>query len=217
MKKKVAVILSGCGRDDGSEIHESVLTLLALDEANAEACCLAPDLPQYQVVDAYHNTPMDEQRNILIESARIARGAIQPLETAHPDDYDAAIIPGGFGAALNLSDFAQKGEACGILPALSSFIHALAGAGKPVGFICIAPALISKIYGPGITHTIGNDKATAEKITAMGGIHQACTVDSCVIDTNHKVVSTPAYMLAHSIKDAAAGIKQLVAAVLNLI
>lgn len=215
--KKVAVILSGCGRDDGSEIHESVLTLLALDEAGAEACCLAPDIAQHQVIDAYHNKVMTEQRNVLVESARIARGVIQPLETANHDDYDAAILPGGFGAALNLSDFATQGQACAVLPCLTQFIQALAKAGKPVGFICIAPALISKIYGPGVTHTIGTDIQTAEAITAMGGIHQICAVDACVIDKQHKVVSTPAYMLAHSIKEAAAGIKQLVTAVLNLI
>lgn len=214
--KKVAVILSGCGRDDGSEIHESVLTLLALDEAGAQACCLAPNIAQHRVVDAYHNKTMTEQRNVLVESARIARGVIQPLETANPDDYDAAILPGGFGAALNLSDFALKGKDCQIVSSVKTFIQGLAKAGKPVGFICIAPALISKIYGPGITQTIGNDTQTAEAITAMGGIHQNCTVETCVVDKQHKIVSTPAYMLARSIKEAAAGIKQLVAAVLNL-
>ena len=214
--KKVAVILSGCGRDDGSEIHESVLTLLALDEAQAEIFCLAPNILQHQVVDAYHNETTAEERNVLVESARIARGAIKSLETANPNDYDAAILPGGFGAALNLSDFALKGKECSVLPCLTKFIQALARAGKPVGFICIAPALISKIYGPGITQTIGTDQSTADMITAMGGIHQTCAVHSCVIDQKHKVVSTPAYMLAHSIKEAAAGIKQLVAAVLNL-
>ena len=214
--KKVAVILSGCGRDDGSEIHESVLTLLALDQAGVEACCLAPNTPQYRVVDAYHDQVVDETRNVLIESARIARGAIQPLETASPEDYDAAILPGGFGAALNLSDFGLKGKDCTVLPSVTTFIQALAQAGKPVGFICIAPSLISKIYGPGVTHTIGNDQITAQAIEAMGGIHKPCAADNCIIDLKHKVVSTPAYMLAGSIKEAAAGINQLVAAVLKL-
>lgn len=215
--KKVAVILSGCGRDDGSEIHESVLALLALDQAGVEACCLAPNIPQYRVVDAYHNQVVDEKRNVLIESARIARGNIHPLETANPADYDAAILPGGFGAALNLSDFGLKGNDCTVLPSVTTFIQTLAQAEKPVGFICIAPSLISKIYGPGVTHTIGNDQTTAQAIEAMGGIHQHCAVDSCVVDLKHKVVSTPAYMLAGSIKEAAAGINQLVAAVLKLI
>lgn len=215
--KKVAVILSGCGRDDGSEIHESVLTLLALDQAGVAACCLAPNISQYQVVDAYHNQVVSEKRNVLVESARIARGNIKPLETAKPEDYDAAILPGGFGAALNLSDFALHGADCQVLPCVTTFIQALAQAKKPVGFICIAPALISKIYGPGVTQTIGNDHTTAEAIEAMGGIHKPCTVDSCIVDLQHKVVSTPAYMLARSIKEAAAGINQLVTAVIKLI
>ncbi|MFA6041031.1 MAG: isoprenoid biosynthesis glyoxalase ElbB [Methylophilus sp.] len=194
--KKIAVILSGCGRDDGSEIHESVLTLLALDKAGVRYQCLAPNINQQRVMNHYTNEASPEIRNVLVESARIARGEIKPLEEANPDDYDAAILPGGFGTALNLSNFATQGAECEVIPSVKRFIQGLAKAGKPVGFICIAPVMVSNIYGPGVKHTIGCDAATADLINAMGGLHQNCFVEDCVVDSQHKVVSTPAYMLA---------------------
>lgn len=214
--KKVAVILSGCGSQDGSEIHEAVLTLLALDQAGLAYQCLAPDIKQLRVVNHLTGDTTPETRQVLIEAARIARGNIQALEKANAADYDAAILPGGFGAALNLSDFALKGAECSVLPSVKQFVQALAKGNKPVGFICIAPSMISKIYGPGVKHTLGNHPDRVNDIEKMGGKHESCNADACIIDDKHKVVSTPAYLVSKSIKEIAIGIEKLVLAVQNL-
>jgi len=218
MAKTIAVILSGCGRGDGSEIHESVLTLLAIARMGARAACLAPDIMQRQVLNHLTDqVDINEQRNVLVESARIARGEIQNIRDADFSQLDAAIYPGGFGAALNLSDFATKAADCEIQSDVLAFAKHMANAHKPQGFICIAPVMISKIYGAGVLHTIGNDNNTARAINSMGGIHQDCAVDEMILDTKHKVVSSPAYMLAKSITEVEAGITKLVRAVIEMI
>lgn len=215
--KKVAVVLSGCGVFDGSEIHESVLTLLALSRAGAEYQCLAPDKLQRRVVNHLTGKEEPEQsRNVLVEAARIARGKIIDLAEANPDHYDALIFPGGFGAATNLCDFAISGASCEVEPVVLHFTRAMAAAKKPVGFICIAPAMIAKIYGSGIKMTIGNDPETIKTLTAMGNDHIECSVADCIIDNQHKVVSTPAYMLGQTIAEVAEGIDKLVKSVLEL-
>lgn len=214
--KKVALILSGAGVFDGSELHEAVLSLLALDRAGAQVQCFAPDIPQHHVINHLTGEVMHESRNVLVESARIARGAIKPLSQAEARDFDAAVLPGGFGAAKNLCDFAFKGADCTVNPELERFLKAMAAAKKPVGFICIAPALIPRIYGQGVECTIGTDAQTAAVIAAMGGVHQPCPVSGIVVDEARRCVSTPAYMLAGSIKEAAEGIDALVARVLSL-
>ncbi|MEG5265107.1 isoprenoid biosynthesis glyoxalase ElbB [Pseudomonas sp. JDS28PS106] len=216
MHKKVAVILSGCGVYDGAEIHESVLTLLRLDQRGAEVQCFAPDIPQHHVVNHLTGGEMPETRNVLIESARIARGAIKDIREADVNEFDALIVPGGFGAAKNLSDLASQGAACRVESQLLTLAEAFAVAGKPVGLICISPALAAKIYGPGVTCTIGNDPDTAAAITKMGGLHEECEVTEIVEDTARKLVTTPAYMVAKSISEAAAGINKLVDRVLEL-
>jgi len=210
---KIAVVLSGCGVFDGSEIHESILTLLAIDQQGASYQCLAPNVTQTKVVNHLNQQPADEQRNVLVEAARIARGNIIDIKQANAADFDAAIFPGGFGAVLNLSNFAIAGADCDVQADVLKFGKAMAQAGKPMGFICIAPTMISKIYGPGILQTIGNDAATAQTITTMGGEHQNCTVREIAIDEKRKVVSTPAYMLAQHISEAADGINKLVDAI----
>jgi enhancing lycopene biosynthesis protein 2 len=215
--KKIAVILSGCGAMDGSEIHESVLTLLALSKQGVHYQCLAPNMPQSRVINHFSKLPESTRRNILEEAARIARGDIIDITQARVKDYAAVIIPGGSGAAWNLSDFASKGVACTVQPDVAHFVKAMAQAGKPLGFICIAPVLIAKILGPGIKMTIGNDQATADKVTAMGNIHVECRVTECIVDDLHKVVSTPAYMLGKSIAEVASGIEALVQQILNFI
>lgn len=215
--KKVGVVLSGCGVKDGSEIHESVLTLLALTQAGACYQCLAPNIAQTQVINHYTGERMPEKRHVLVEAARIARGDILDLATANPAELDAAIFPGGFGAALNLCDFATQGEACTIEPHVLAFAKAMLAQKKPLGFICIAPAMIPKIVGAGASLTIGNDRETARKIEAMGGKHVSCAVTACVTDTNARIVSTPAYMLAKNIGEAFIGIEKLVRQVLDLI
>lgn len=216
MHKKVAVILSGCGVYDGAEIHESVLTLLRLDQRGAEVQCFAPDIAQHHVVNHLTGEEMPESRNVLVESARIARGAVKDIREADVNQFDALIIPGGFGSAKNLSDLASQGPACRVESQVLTLAEAFAVAGKPVGLICITPALAAKIYGPGVLCTIGNDPDTAAAITKMGGLHEECEVTEIVEDTARKLVSTPAYMVAKSISEAAAGINKLVDRLLEL-
>ena len=216
--KRVAVLLSGCGVFDGAEIHESVLVLLALDRANARIICTAPDMPQRQVVN--HVTKQvvpSETRNVLVESARIARGNIIPLSQLKVSDYDAVILPGGFGAAKNLCDFALAGENFTVAPAVAQALQAAHQAGKPIGFVCIAPAIAAKLFGAEkIEFTIGTDAGTARALEPSGAKHVTCNVYNVVIDRRLKIVSTPAYMLAQRISEAEAGISKLVQAVLEL-
>ena len=214
--KKVAVILSGCGVYDGAEIHESVITLLHLDQRGAKVQCFAPDIAQLHVINHLTGEPMPESRNVLVESARIARGEIKDIREAKVEDFDALIIPGGFGAAKNLSSFATDGAACSVQADVLSLAEAFAEAGKPIGLMCISPAIAAKIYGPGVICTIGTDADTAAAVTKMGGTHQECEVSEIVEDKARKLVSTPAYMLAKSISEAASGINKMVDRVLEL-
>ncbi|WP_349568528.1 isoprenoid biosynthesis glyoxalase ElbB [Azotobacter salinestris] len=216
MNKKVAVILSGCGVYDGSEIYESVLTLLRLDQRGAQVQCFAPNIPQLHVIDHYRGEETQESRNVLVEAARLARGNIKDVREGKVEAFDALILPGGFGAAKNLSDFAVSGADCTVQPDVLAFAQAFAQAGKPVGLICIAPALAARIYGPGVVCTIGNDPDTAATLTRMGAQHENCAVDDIVVDPQRKLVTTPAYMLAKSISEAASGINKLVDRVLEL-
>lgn len=209
--KNIAVILSGSGVFDGSEIYESVLTFLRLEHNGVRYQCFAPNVEQLHVINHLTGEVAEgETRNVLVEAARLARGNVKDLAEANPDEFDALIIPGGFGAAKNLSDFAIKGHECSINPDLERFARAIHQAGKPVGLICIAPAMTPKLLGTGIQCTIGNDAGVAEAITAMGGQHTDCSVDQIVIDEANKVITTPAYMLAGSITEAASGINRLV-------
>ncbi|MBA4290362.1 MAG: isoprenoid biosynthesis protein ElbB [Pseudomonas sp.] len=216
MNKKIAVILSGCGVYDGAEIHESVLTLLRLDQRGAVVQCFAPNVAQLHVVDHYSGDEMDETRNVLVESARIARGQIKDVKELHVGDFDAVILPGGFGVAKNLSDFVVSGANCNVQADVLSATQAFVKAGKPVGLMCIAPALAAKIFGAGVICTIGKDHDTAAALTQMGAEHHECEVSDIVEDAQHKLVTTPAYMLAQSISEAAAGINKLVDRVLEL-
>lgn len=216
--KKVAVILSGCGVFDGAEIYESVLTLLRLEQQGAQIQCMAPNIDQLHVINHISGEVSEtENRNVLVEAARLARGEIIDLADANADDYDALIIPGGFGAAKNLSDFAVNGDQCSINPQVKQFSQAIHQAGKPVGLICIAPAMTPLLFGEGAICTIGTDTDTAAAIEKMGGQHQDCPVDNIVIDGERKLVTTPAYMLAGSISEAASGINKLVDQVLELV
>ena len=215
-QKKVAVILSGCGVYDGAEIHESVITLLRLDQRGAKVQCFAPNIAQLHVINHLTGDEMPESRNVLVESARIARGNIKDIREAKVDDFDALIVPGGFGAAKNLSSFATEGDKCTVQTDVLALAEAFAEAAKPVGLMCISPAIAAKIYGPGVTCTIGKDADTAGAVTKMGAIHQECEVSEIVEDKARKLVSTPAYMLAHSISEAASGINKMVDRVLEL-
>lgn len=214
---KVAVILSGCGFMDGSEIHESVLTLLALSHLGAQYQCFAPDREQMHVVNHYAGEPTTEKRNILQEAARIARTKVQPLTELACEDFDAIILPGGFGVAKNLSDFATAGETYQPQDDIKQVLSAFAAAKKPAGFACIAPILIPHIYPDDVQLTIGNDIPTATKITSVGGEHVETAVNEVVIDSKYNVVSTPAYMFGDApIHEVAQGIHRMVTAVLEL-
>lgn len=214
--KNVGVVLSGCGVYDGAEIHEAVLTLLALDRAGAQAVCFAPDKSQLHVINHLTGDEMPEERNVLVESARIARGNIQPLSQADASQLDALIVPGGFGAAKNLSSFASEGAECWIDKDLAKLTQQMYKANKPIGFMCISPVLLPKLLDQQVRLTIGNDPDQGEVIDAMGGEPVICPVDDIVVDIENKVVTTPAYMLAKSIGEAADGIDKLVSRVLDL-
>lgn len=214
--KKVAVILSGCGVFDGSEIHEAVLTLLHIAKAGAHYRCFAPNREQLHTINHLTGETTSPNRNILEEAARIARGDISSLEQLNVAEFDALIVPGGFGAAKNLCDFAVNGTQMTIHQDVLRVATEFAKANKPAGYICIAPAMIPRIYGQHTRATIGVDTDTAAALNTMGAKHVDCQVNDIVIDEEHKVVSTPAYMLAQSITEADAGIAKLVQAVLNL-
>jgi enhancing lycopene biosynthesis protein 2 len=218
MAKRIGVLLSGCGVFDGAEIHEAVLTLLTLDRAGAEIICMAPDIDQMHVINHITQEVTGEKRNVLVESARIARGEIRNLKDVPASDLDALIMPGGLGAAKNLSDFAVKGPDASVHPEVKRILQEMVSAGKPVGAICIAPATLTKaLSGKKPEVTIGNDQQTASAIEAMGGTHKTCTVDMIHIDQKNKIVTTPAYMLGPGIKDVAVGIEKLVNQIMSMV
>ena len=214
IKKQVGVVLSGCGVYDGAEIHEATLVLYFLDRAGVQAVCLAPDVPQYHVVNHLTGQPSDEVRQVLVESARIARGAVRDLATVQADQLDAVILPGGFGAAKNLSNLALGVTPTQVNPALVSLLQAMHAAGKPIGATCIAPAVLAAaLPGRDLLLTLGNDPSDAETalgILATGNRHQESTADTIVIDAAHKVVTTAAYMCAAGIAEMGVGIEKLV-------
>ena len=213
----VAVVLSGCGVFDGAEIHESVLTLLHLAKAGVNVQCFAPDIMQMHTINHLTGEEMEPNRNVLTEAARIARGDIKAITELNVADFDALILPGGFGAAKNLSDFAVKGGDAKVNDDVLNVCRAFAENNKPAGYICIAPAMVPLVYGQGSKATIGNDADTAAAINTMGGEHVNCAVNDIVVDTERKLVSTPAYMLAQDILEADAGIEKLVKQVLALV
>ena len=214
---KVAVVLSGCGVYDGAEINEAVLTLLALEQQGAEYQCFAPDMPQMHVINHLTGEPVEgESRNVMVEAARIARGNVQPLTEAAAADFDALLVPGGFGAAKNLSNFAVAGKDMQVQPDFLQLARAFHQQGKPIGLICIAPVMAAAICGEGSQCTIGSDAEVAAAITAMGGQHLQCPVTEARVDVERKLVTTPAYMLAGKVSEAYVGITACVKEVLAL-
>ncbi len=192
--KNIAVILSGCGFLDGSEITEAISTLVAIGHGGAASRCFAPNR---DVPETNHLTqqPTGHTRNVLREAARIARGDIHPLEELNVRDFDALALPGGYGAALHLCDFAQKGSGGTIDPEVLRIVKAFHEAHKPIAAICIAPALMALAFGTqGINVTIGDDQGTASEIEKTGARHTNCAVEKFVVDSDKKVITTPAYM-----------------------
>jgi len=213
--KKIGVMLSGCGVYDGAEIHEATLTLLSIDQQGAQAICMAPDMI-FDVVDHITQQPSGEKRNVLTESARISRGNIQNAKDVNTQDIDALIIPGGFGAAKNLSDFAIKGPDATVHPEVQRILDEMLYSKKPIGAICIAPATVAKALSSyHVNVTIGTDPGTARAIERTGSKHTQCSVDEICIDDARNIITTPAYMLGPGIKDVAIGINKLVTEVIQ--
>ena len=217
-KKKIGVLLAGCGVKDGSEIHEATLALYFLDKAGAEIICMAPDKGQRDVIDHRRGEAVDEKRNVMTEAARIARGNIQDVRNVNAGDIDALVIPGGFGAAKNLCSFAVDGANCMVDENVEELLIELHKNKKPIGALCIAPAVIAGVFGKTCAPviTIGNDAATASAMEAMGARHKMAAVDEIVVDSENRIVTTPCYMLAQSISEFAPGIEKLVAKIMEM-
>ena len=218
---KVAVLLAGCGHLDGAEVREAVLTLLALDQHGAAFQCIAPNAPQHHVVNHVTGKPVSGAlRNILEESSRIARvGQCLDLAKAKAADYDALVMPGGFGVAKNHCSFAFKGAEAEVRPDVAAFVRAFFEAAKPVGAICIAPALVALTLAgrDSAQLTLGNDVGCAAAMTKLGQQHKDTpNARDIVIDEAHKLVTTPAYMFDDArLSDVWVGIERCVAEVLK--
>jgi enhancing lycopene biosynthesis protein 2 len=215
---RVGVLLAGCGVYDGAEIHEAVITLLALDRTGAEVVCMAPDMPQLHVINHLTGEVTGETRNVLVESARIARGTVRDVATVDPAELDALVIPGGFGAAKNLCSFAVEGASCSVHPAVARLVRGVHAAGKPVAAACIAPVILASLLGAEHPRlTIGTDDATAAVLEQMGARHVKSGPDGIVVDRDRRLTSTPAYMVAGWIAEAAIGIEKMVTEVMEQI
>ena len=214
-KKKFAIVLSGSGVYDGAEIHEATLTMLAIAKAGATYQCFAPDIKQHHVINHLNGKEMQEERNVLIESARIARGDIKALSEFNAKDYDALIFPGGFGAAKNLSTVAFDGPDARVNPEVEKAVKGMLTLKKPIGALCISPAFIAKILGEGVEVTIGSDEGTAGAINAMGGKHIQTTHGEVTIDKKFNVFTTPCYMLDATILDIEKGATNIVKAMME--
>ncbi len=216
MKRPVlAVILSGCGHLDGSEIHEATLTLLAIHKHNADYICFAPDKDQTHVINHCTGEVVPETRNVLVESARIARGNIKPMSEFDSGMFDGIILPGGFGAAKNLSNYAMTGIDCEVDQEVADAILSMHNNGKPVGALCIAPVVLARLI-PNAGLTIGDDIHTANNLVTMGATHHNTSHGEIYIDREKKLVTTPCYMLDSRVDQIAAGAEKLVEAVLGI-
>ncbi|PXX96203.1 isoprenoid biosynthesis protein ElbB [Marinifilum breve] len=214
-KKKFAVVLAGSGVYDGSEIHEATLALYAISKNGGEYEMFAPNIDQYHVINHITGEEMAEKRNVLVEAARIARGNIKDLKEFEASNYDAILFPGGFGVAKNLCTFAFKGPDCDVNPEVETALKAMHEAGKPIGALCIAPALIAKILGK-VEVTIGQDAGTAEAITSLGATHINTGHGEIVFDKENKIVTTPCYMLDATIAQIGEGAENVVKTIMAL-
>lgn len=213
--KKFAVVLSGCGVFDGAEIHETTMSLYAIAVNGGNYEIFAPDVDQHHVINHITGEEMNETRNVLVESARIARGKIRPLTEFNQADFDGLLFPGGFGAAKNLSDWAFKGPDSTVIKEVGDAIRAMVEAKKPIGALCISPVLLVKTL-EGTRLTIGSDADTATAIEKAGASHIETTHGEVVVDDRYKIVTTPCYMLDSTIMQIAEGTDNAVKAMLNL-
>lgn len=216
---KVGVVLSGCGVFDGSEIHESVLTLLAIDKLGATAVCIAPSIDQTQVVNHRTGKVSEDVRNVLDESARIARGKVTDVAKIKAVDLDAIILPGGFGAAKNLCNFAAAGSKARVDPGVAKLLREMHKAKKPIAALCIAPTVVAAALRDERAHpkmTIGSDEQTAKALEEMGARHVVCPVDEFRVDEDSRIITSPAYMYDARISEVAAGIERTVKELIRL-
>lgn len=216
-KLRFAVVLAGCGNKDGAEIHESVLTLLAIDRSGHEYQCFAPDVEQVRVLNFLTNEELKEKRNVLVESARIARSKIRPLSLYDARDFDVLVLPGGFGVAYNLCTFALEGEAMRINEDVTKAVVTTFKAAKPIGALCIAPVIIAKLI-PEATVTFGEDRKVSDIFAKKGTTVLDAKVPDIIVDAKNKIVSTPCYMHADArISELAQGIDKLIAALIKMV
>lgn len=215
MSKKFAVILAGSGVYDGTEIHEATMTMYAILKHGGDYQVFAPDIKQHHVVNHLTGEEMDETRNVLVESARIARGNLKPLAELNYDEFDAIVFPGGFGVAKNLCDFAFKGVDCSVLPEIVELIKQIHARKKPIGALCISPVLVTKVLGD-IEVTIGQDEGTIKAIESFGGKHAQTSHGEVIVDKKNLIVTTPCYMLDANILQIADGADKLVKTIMEM-
>lgn len=225
---RIGVLLSGNGVYDGSEIHEAVLSLLAIDEAGAEWICLAPNYNQHHVINHLTGEEMPESRNILAEAARIARGNIKDISGFDIDEIDGLVLPGGFGAAKNFSSWAFQGPAGDVNPQVKEFIQKVMKAGKPIAALCVSPVVIAKtLQGTEAkpTLTLGTDASASpydikgfnEGITSVGAQAQMKDITEIAVDEKNKIISAPCYMMEVSIKQVRANSKMAIDKLVEMI
>ena len=212
--KKFAIIISGCGNLDGAEIHETLMTMLAIDKRGYEYEMFAPDIEQYHVINHITKKVMSEKRNVMIEAARIARGNIKDINKFSIKNFDAVVFPGGYGVAKNLFSYALDGVHAKVLPQIEKIIKDTHASGKPIGALCISSVLIAKILG-NITVTIGQNQTTADDINKMGANHINAMQTDVVSDRINKIFTTLCYMLDASVSDIAEGVDNLIEAMLQ--
>lgn len=221
MSYRIGVLLSGNGVYDGSEIHESVFTLLAIDENRGEAVCMAPNTEQHHVVNHITGDEMPEKRNVMVEAARIARGAISDLAEMSASNLDALVIPGGFGAAKNLTKWAFSGPDGEINADVKRIINDFVTAKKPIVALCMGPTVVAKaLEDAGLKEhlTVGTtEEASPYEIDAIsagmekaGAVAEMKTIREITIDTENKIISAPCYMMEASITDVRNNIKQAI-------
>jgi len=213
--KKIAVILSGCGVYDGAEIHEATLALLAISRQGATYEVFAPDIPQHHVINHLTGEEMEESRNVLVESARIARGKIKDLKDLNAGDFDGLVIPGGYGAAKNLSTWAFEGTDAFVLPDVERAVRDMVDLNKPVAALCISPVILAKVLGKGRL-TVGDDQETIRALESLGATHVITTHGEVVVDPELRLITTPCYMLEATIAQIADGAENAIKKLLEL-
>ena len=217
-KPRFAIILSGCGRADGSEIHETVTAMLAISDLGGTYACYAPNIEQAVVINGLTSEKTSERRNVLVESARLARGEIKDIRELKLSDYDGILLPGGLGAVTNWCDFAQAGIDCTVENSVNRVLEEAYKQKLVIGAMCIAPVVVAKVLGKyGVTVTIGNDKTVAKAIEATGAHQEDTKVEDACVDERNRIVTTPAYMLAHTISEVNQGARSLVKAMMTLL